>query len=77
MDTMTSVRLYLSSFRMGDDPERLLALIDGRTAAVIGNACDSAPDDVRAESVAREVGALAELGIEAVEVDLRAFFGRP
>jgi dipeptidase E len=67
------VRLYLSSFRMGDHPERLLELMDGRTAAVIANACDSAPVDVRAESVQREIDALAGLGVEAVEVDLRAF----
>jgi dipeptidase E len=70
---MAGVRLYLSSFRMGDHPERLLALMEGRSAAVIANACDSAPADVRAESVQREIDALAELGVEAVEVDLREF----
>jgi dipeptidase E len=67
------VRLYLSSFRMGDHPERLLELMDGRTAAVIANAIDSVPADVRSEGAEREIGALAEFGVEAVEIDLRRF----
>jgi dipeptidase E len=43
------VRLYLSSFRMGDHPERLLALAgqDRHRVAVIANAMDDAPPDVR------------------------------
>ena len=44
-----AVRLYLSSFRMGDHPEHLLALIGAgsRRAVVIANAMDDAPPDVR------------------------------
>ncbi len=72
------MRLYLSSFRMGDHPDRLLALMGGGgTAAVIANAIDAAPADVRAEGVAREIHALAELGVDAVEVDLRRFQADP
>ena len=43
------MRLYLSSFRMGDHPEHLQALTgrDSRRAAVIANALDDAPPDVR------------------------------
>jgi dipeptidase E len=74
---MAWVRLYLSSFRMGDHPERLLALMDGRSAAVIANSIDSAPADVRAQGAQREIDALAELGIEAAEVDLRAYPADP
>ena len=39
------MRLYLSSFRMGDHPEHLAALVGGddRKAAVIANALDDAP----------------------------------
>ena len=39
------MRLYLSSFRMGDHPEHLAALVggDGRSSVVIANAMDDAP----------------------------------
>jgi dipeptidase E len=62
---------------MGDHPDRLLALMDGRTAVVVANAIDAAPANVRAESVEREIAALAELGIAATEVDLRRFSADP
>ena len=43
------MRLYLSSFLMGDHPEHLQALTgqDSRRAVVIANATDDAPPDVR------------------------------
>ena len=69
------MRLYLSSFRMGDHPERLVELVEpGRRAAVIANAMDNAPVEHRNEAVQRELDALAELGIDADELDLRAYF---
>lgn len=72
------MRLYLSSFRMGDHPEHLLALIgaDGRRAVVIANAMDDAPPEVRRAGVDRELAALADLGLGAVELDLRCYFGQ-
>ncbi|MEV6010561.1 Type 1 glutamine amidotransferase-like domain-containing protein [Streptomyces sp. NPDC051976] len=74
------MRLYLSSFRLGDHPERLLALLrepgPARTA-VIANAMDDQPADIRAAGVAREVTALRELGLDPVELDLRAYYDRP
>ncbi len=49
------MRMYLSSFRMGDRPERLVELLDGPgPAVVIANAIDGVPDDVRREGVERE-----------------------
>jgi len=71
------VRLYLSSFRMGDHPEHLVALVggDGRRGVVIANAMDDAPSDVRHASVELELAALAELGLGAAELDLRGYFG--
>jgi dipeptidase E len=71
------VRLYLSSFRMGDHPEHLLALAgqDSRRAVVIANAMDDAPPDVRRAGVERELAALAGLGLDAAELDLRGYFG--
>jgi dipeptidase E len=69
------MRLYLSSFRMGDHPERLLALLDGfGPAAVIANATDGYPDGDRTEAVERELNALKELGIVGEELDLRDHF---
>ena len=72
------MRLYLSSFRMGDHPERLAALVGagGRRAVVIANAMDDAPAEVRRSGVERELAALTDLGFEAVELDLRDYFGQ-
>jgi dipeptidase E len=72
------VRLYLSSFRMGDQPERLVEVLGAdRTAAVIANALDDQPPATREEGVQREFDALRELGIEARELDLRDYFDAP
>lgn len=69
------MRLYLSSFRMGDCPERLVELArGGRRAAVIANATDVYPTQDRAEGVQRETDALEVLGFEAEEFDLRRHF---
>src|SRR5689334_1500172 len=78
-------RLYLSSFRMGDHPEYLTALVGesgrlgqdgaGRGAVVIANALDDAPAAVRRSGVEDELAALAGLGFDAVELDLRDYFG--
>lgn len=70
------MRLYLSSFRLGDHPEELVRLAaPGARVAVIANAIDAAPADVRREGVDREAGALAELGLLPGEVDLRDHTG--
>jgi dipeptidase E len=72
------VRLYLSSFRIGEHPERLLELLgSGRRALVIANAMDHAPPEARQESVQLELDALAELGLDTRELDLREYFGSP
>jgi dipeptidase E len=67
--------LYLSSFRIGDHPEYLTALVGGnnRRAAVIANAMDDAPGDVRRNGVEYELAALTELGFDAAELDLRGY----
>jgi len=67
------VRLYLSSFRLGDHPARLRELAgNGRRLALVANAMDSAPGDVRQAGVDREVAELTALGFLVSEVDLRA-----
>jgi dipeptidase E len=71
------MRLYLSSFRLGDYPEELRALAgDGaRRAAVIANAIDDRPEDLRRDGVQLQLTALAGLGFEPAELDLRDYFG--
>jgi len=66
------VKLYLSSFRLGDHPEQLLALLPPRArVAVICNSIDAEEPDVRREKVADEITWLTELGLQPVELDLR------
>ena len=72
------MRLYLSSFRLGDQPEQLLGLLTGDgPVAVVANAMDRAPFDVRAAGVVRELNDLRSLGLDAVELDLRAYWDNP
>jgi dipeptidase E len=69
------MRLYLSSFRLGDHPERFVSMVPppGRVA-VICNAIDNEPEE-RPEKVAQEIAWLSELGLEPSELDLRDYFG--
>jgi dipeptidase E len=74
------VRLYLSSFRLGDHPDRLLTLLHqpaGCDVAVIANAVDALSGAERSAAVRQEAGALVGLGLRPSEVDLRLFFDRP
>ena len=67
------MRLYLSSYRLGDHPEHLRALFGERArVAVIANALDAVPAELRAEMVERELADLAGLGLTGVELDLRS-----
>jgi dipeptidase E len=64
------VRLYLSSFRIGNEPEQLVALArGGKRAAVIANATDGYLE--RDAAVQRELEDLSALGFTPTEVDLR------
>ena len=75
---LAGMRLYLSSFRMGDCPERLMELTrGGHRAVVIANATDIYPPTDRSEGVDRELTALSEIGFEATELDLREYFDQP
>ena len=72
------MRMYLSSFRLGDRPERMLGLLTGEgPVAVVANAMDAAPSDVRTAGVERELSDLTMLGLDPVELDLRAYWGNP
>jgi dipeptidase E len=65
------VRLYLSSFRVGAHPERLLSLASGRRTAVVANAMDAQPVAERATGVQQEFSDLGALGLDVTELDLR------
>ena len=71
------MRLYLSSFHLGDHPEYLTALAGGpgRSAVVIANALDDTPAGLRRLGVDTELADLAGLDFDPVELDLRDYFG--
>jgi dipeptidase E len=69
------MRLYLSSFGLGNRPEELVRLLrGGKRAAVILNAKDGSSVEGRAESLKRELDSLTSLGLDPSELDLRDYF---
>lgn len=54
------MRLYLSSFRLGDYPERIVDHCGDRKIAIIENALDFIPDDDRRHYEANIYSPLAE-----------------
>jgi dipeptidase E len=73
------MKMYLSSFRLGDQPQVLAGLVgSNKRAAVIANALDfSGNVDRRRAFVQREIDDLKSLGLKPEEVDLRDYFGKP
>jgi dipeptidase E len=74
----TTVRLYLSSQRLGNRPEELIKLFHGRNRiAVIANGAYL--DDLvkQRDRVNSELAELREIGLEPAELDLREYFGQP
>ena len=74
------MKLYLSSFRLGDESEKLKELMpaSNRKIAVIDNALDFKGSDPekRKKGDEREVHNLEELGLEAEVLDLKNYFGK-
>jgi dipeptidase E len=69
------MRLYLSSYHLGNQPEELVALAGaGRRVGLILNALDHRPQ-VRPAWVNVQADRLAALGFDPVELDLRRYFG--
>ncbi len=73
------MKLYLSSYRLGDNPQALVDLVgENKRAAVIPNALDfSSEIERRNAGVQGEIDDLKQLGFEPEEVDLRKYFGKP
>lgn len=71
------MRLFLSSYLLGTQPEELVGLVgQGRRAAVILNALDHRPQ-ARPDWLKVQARSLAALGFEVAELDLRHHFDSP
>ncbi|MFA6797464.1 MAG: Type 1 glutamine amidotransferase-like domain-containing protein [Candidatus Paceibacterota bacterium] len=70
------MRLYLSSFRIGNNPNKLVELTGkGGQAVFIVNALDYKPES-RGKFLVSEIQILRELGYDVEELDLRMWFGK-
>lgn len=68
------MKLYLSSYRVGDHGGRLRELVTrSGPAAIVLNACDVF--DERSRDFDLQVDDLRDLGFDSEELDLRAYFG--
>src|ERR1700683_1687427 len=75
-DPAASMRMYLSSFKLGNQPEELQGLVGPvRRVAIIMNALDNFPEQ-RALWLDEQISALRDLGFSAIELDLRLHFRR-
>ena len=69
------MKLYLSSYGLGNDPNLLAALVgDNKRAAIIMNAQDAVSPERRAERLQKEIDGLTALGLQPEELDLRNYF---
>ena len=75
------MKLYLSSYRFGDRPDLLLAMVQtGARVGVVANAADLIAPQARAayrRDVHDPVAELRDHGLDAHDLDLRDYFGRP
>jgi dipeptidase E len=73
---VSEMRLYLSSFDLGDRPDQLVALTGPASrAAIIVNALDNR-SDARARFLKEQTGKLNRLSFSVLELDLRSYFGQ-
>jgi dipeptidase E len=71
------MKLYLSSYRLGDNPKKLIELFsDNKKVALIANAMDFADNAQKKEKVKHSMTELKKLGLLSEEIDLRAYFGK-
>jgi len=70
------MRLYLSSFKLGDKPEELISLVgSNKNTVLILNALDH-NQKAREEFLLSQTQSLIELGFVVEELDLRKFFDK-
>lgn len=71
------MRLYLSSYGIGNHPEELVKLVgDNKKVALILNAIDFGTNEARKERLEIEVKNLAAIGFQVEELDLRNYFDK-
>ncbi len=72
------MRLYLSSYKLGNFPQELVRLVGegSKRVAVILNAADFTSVAERAEGLQRQIDLLAGLGFLGEEIDLRKYFNK-
>jgi dipeptidase E len=71
------MKLYLSSYGLGNKPKELSNLIGAnKRTAVIMNAQDLVLPERRAERLQQEISNLESLGLEPEELDLRSYFSK-
>ena len=71
------MKLYLSSYRIGNDKKKLTELFSAnKKAAVIVNAMDFLEKSERDKSIKQEIDDLTNLGLAAEELDLRNYFDK-
>ncbi|CAF3838073.1 unnamed protein product [Rotaria sp. Silwood1] len=71
------MRLYLSSFRLGNHPEKFSEMIRGRRrTALILNARDYFTKDDRETGKVQQIENLSSIGLTVEEIDLRNYFGK-
>jgi dipeptidase E len=71
------MKLYLSSYNLGDNPEQLIDLIGiNKKIAVIGNASDLKSVEERKGKIKEEFDHLIEISLSPEELDLRKYFGK-
>jgi dipeptidase E len=72
------MKMYLSSFRIGDHADKLVDMVGvNKKVAVIANALDCYDDlERRKAGIQREIDDLTALGLQPEEVDLRRYFGK-
>ncbi len=74
------MKLYLSSYKLGDNTEGLKRLVNNSAArvAVIDNARDFSTDlDRKAKSLGADISQIRSLGYQPEHVDLRNYFSKP
>ena len=69
------MRLYLSSFGLGNQPDHLRKLVNGNNALIILNALDH-NETVRSKFLKSQTEELNQLGFKVSELDLRDYFGK-
>ena len=69
------MKLYLSSFRVGNQAAKLRAFASGKLIGLIPNALDYVEAEARAKSNAKGIQEVSDLGIDVEMLDLKEYFG--